>query len=108
MQFNTTFTIKSDGSWHYSTTGKTNISLVSGGGSISANIPFNRLYIYTEKNIGDATFELPIDNNTGDSSFLSTLYSAVKTHFSMSVMEISKACILKGDVTMQNLGFSNF
>lgn len=102
----TTFTIKSDGSWLYTINGAFT-GYAPSSGTLTGELPYNMLYLYTLKNITSKSIELPV-SSSNNNDMVDLLYTNLKDDFCMSLLFLENACIINGKITMQNLGFTKF
>ena len=102
----TVFTIKADGSWAYTINGNYTGSFPRSG-TLSGELPYAILYLYTSKDITNKNIELPV-SSSNNGSMTELLYSGLKIDFCNSLVLLKGACVINGKMTMRNLGFSNY
>lgn len=104
----TVFTIQKDGSWSYSLKGKSNSANYGWECNLTGFLEESNLYSYTKKNVQDVSFELPVGSIQGDSSYAKAMYLTLKLQFKHAVQELEKACNAQQNVSMKNLGFTQY
>lgn len=102
----TLFTIKPDGAWSYTVNVKYT-GYASGQGTLSGELPNNKLYRFTSNDIENKSIELPV-TSFENNNFYDLLYDTLKTDFCDSLLCLKNTCTVNGKITMSNLGFVNF